>query len=65
VSASDAKPGTIAGRKTGDPMHMSPFEHIAVALDDAREKSGNFDGWGQYRKEIPGENYTKKLYVQS
>lgn len=30
--------------------HWSPFEHVALALDDAGEASGNFHGWRQYRK---------------
>jgi len=37
--------------------HMSPFEHVAQALL-AHEGgwSGNFRGWLQYRKTIPGES---------
>jgi thymidylate synthase ThyX len=35
--------------------HMSPFEHVAQALD-APLQSGNFIGFEQYRKMIPGEN---------
>jgi hypothetical protein len=34
--------------------HMSPLEHPAMALSDA-ERIGNFRGWVQYRKMIPGE----------
>lgn len=51
----------LAGRETNDPLHMSPFEHIAKALEDPNEQSGNFRGWGQYRKEIPGEHFGEKL----
>jgi Thymidylate synthase complementing protein len=51
----------LAGRATGDPLHMSPFEHIAKALVDPNEPSGNFRGWGQYRKEIVGEHYGEVL----
>lgn len=36
------------------PPHMSPFEHVAMALDSP-EQSGNFIGFRQYRKEIPNE----------
>lgn len=37
--------------------HMSPFEHVAEPLVQGRgsEMSGNFRGWRQYRKLIPGE----------
>ncbi len=45
----------IAGMTTGDPLHMSPFEHVAQALADPNEPSGNFKGWKQYRKEFAGE----------
>lgn len=34
--------------------HMSPFEHAARAENDA-EFRGNFRGWTQFRKLIPGE----------
>lgn len=39
-----------------DPDHMSPFEHVAMASPG--EKSGNFTGWHQYRKDFPNENRT-------
>lgn len=39
-----------------DPDHMSPFEHVAMASPG--EKSGNFTGWHQYRKDFPHENRT-------
>lgn len=39
----------------GEPGHLSPFEHQATPLVDASERSGNFTGWQQYRKQIPGE----------
>jgi thymidylate synthase ThyX len=35
--------------------HWSPFEHVAQCLE-TRERSGNFLGWGQYRKQFAGEN---------
>lgn len=35
--------------RTAEPMHASPFEHVAMALE-RREHSGNFVGWMQYRK---------------
>lgn len=37
--------------------HMSPFEHCAKASPEGG-RSGNFVGWTQYRKLIPGENKT-------
>jgi hypothetical protein len=36
--------------------HMSPFEHPATPMDTATEYYGNFKGWMQYRKLIPGES---------
>lgn len=38
-----------------DPMHASPFEHVAMAVGN-RERIGNFEGWKQYRKFFPKEN---------
>lgn len=38
-----------------DPMHASPFEHVAVATG-GRQRHGNFEGWKQYRKFFPKEN---------
>lgn len=35
-----------------DPIHASPFEHVATPLPDAEARSGNYRGWKQYRKEI-------------
>jgi hypothetical protein len=35
---------------------MSPFEHPATPMDTATEYYGNFKGWMQYRKLIPGES---------
>lgn len=37
------------------PPHLSPFEHVAMALD-SEEPCGNFHGWRQMRKDIPGES---------
>lgn len=34
---------------SANPMHASPFEHVACALEKP-EPSGNFIGWMQYRK---------------
>jgi hypothetical protein len=36
--------------------HMSPFEHPATPMDTATKYYGNFRGWMQYRKLIPGES---------
>ena len=36
--------------------HMSPFEHVATPVDyDYAGETGNFAGWLQFRKTIPGE----------
>jgi thymidylate synthase ThyX len=35
--------------------HMSPFEHVAQALDSSQQ-SGNFVGFQQFRKVCEGEN---------
>lgn len=51
----------LAGQTTGDPLHMSPFEHPAKALYNPNEQSGNFRGWGQYRKEIPNEHFGEAM----
>jgi hypothetical protein len=34
--------------------HMSPFEHPCQAMGMA-EQVGNFNGWYQYRKQLPDE----------
>lgn len=36
------------------PVHASPFEHQATPSLFASEKSGNFNGWIQYRQTLPG-----------
>jgi len=36
--------------------HWSPFEHVATPLASARDWSGNFRGWEQYRKRFPQEH---------
>lgn len=41
------------------PIHASPAEHQAMALNDAKKRSGNLVGWEQYRKTLRGENVTK------
>ena len=41
-----------------DPMHASPFEHVAKAVG-GRERIGNFEGWRQYRKLFAHENGPK------
>lgn len=41
--------------------HMSPFEHVAFALDNPNERSGNFIGWKQYRKTLAGEVRTATM----
>lgn len=41
------KPG-----QTGEPQHLSPFEHVATPHADKDHRGGNFHGWIQYRQEI-------------
>lgn len=38
-----------------EPIHASPAEHQAEAIPNLT-RSGNFHGWIQYRKTLPGEN---------
>lgn len=38
----------------GEPQHVSPAEHPAIA---EKGQHGNFTGWKQLRKFIPGENH--------
>jgi thymidylate synthase ThyX len=38
-------------RPPDEPKHLSPFEHVAMALPRSY-RSGNFLGWHQYRKEV-------------
>jgi hypothetical protein len=45
-----------SGNKASGSGHMSPFEHPATPMDTATEYYGNFKGWMQYRKLIPGES---------
>ncbi len=48
--------------------HMSPFEHQATPLSSPRIRtSGNFTGWLQYRKLIPGESVFREdeAYVKA
>lgn len=40
----------------GDVIHASPAEHVASALVNPYERSGNFCGFLQYRKTLPNEN---------
>jgi len=44
----------LAGQANGEPMHMSPFEHVARAMS-THARVGNFVGWFQYRKMFAGE----------
>jgi thymidylate synthase ThyX len=43
----------------GEPLHASPTEHQAMALADGNRRSGNFNGWSQYRKTLRNENIVK------
>lgn len=41
-----------------EPLHASPSEHQAQALESKETRSGNFHGWGQFRKYLPNEYIT-------
>lgn len=45
----------IAGLTTDEPLHMSPFEHVARAQADMVGGTGNFRGFSQYRSFFAGE----------
>lgn len=36
------------------PIHASPFEHVAQPLENSNLRSGNFQGWMQYRELVEG-----------
>ncbi|CAB5220945.1 THY1 Predicted alternative thymidylate synthase [uncultured Caudovirales phage] len=40
------------------PKHASPAEHQAIAAHDAETRSGNFQGWLQYRQALEDEHIT-------
>lgn len=39
----------LAGRLWGEPPHLSPFEHPAMAAENPNGKYANFKGWQSYR----------------
>lgn len=41
--------------------HMSPLEHAATPIESSAQFVGNFRGWSQYRKGIPGEDVFRPL----
>ena len=43
--------------------HWSPFEHCAMAKDNASQY-GNFFGWEQYRRTFPNENRTDSRIIK-
>lgn len=47
-----------------NPIHASPTEHQAQALEDPNERSGNFKGWLQYRKTLCNENILEFSGIQ-
>lgn len=51
----DEKDDERLGRQLREDGHMSPFEHIAYALERPTW-CGNFRGWVQYRKTLDGES---------
>jgi hypothetical protein len=38
--------------KSGNPVHASPFEHVAQSVYLPNYRSGNYRGWHQYRQNI-------------
>ena len=50
----------LAGAASGRPMHISPLEHVAMALDIST-RSGNFFGFQQFRKLLEGEHKGRSL----
>jgi thymidylate synthase ThyX len=42
----------------GHPIHASPAEHQAQARSESSLKSGNFNGWIQYRQVLKNQNIT-------
>ena len=55
----DFQEDIMLAKKLRSSGHMSPFEHQARAQMDPFTQSGNFTGWQQYRKTIPGEDVFK------
>jgi hypothetical protein len=60
----DGTPSTLeddikrfCGLISSQPIHASPTEHVALAVEEFYDESlgGNFDGWVQYRKTVPNE----------
>jgi hypothetical protein len=49
-----------SGPSTGEPGHWSPFEHVAQALATP-ERSGNYTGFKQYRKEFETEHFGGRM----
>jgi thymidylate synthase ThyX len=39
-----------------NPPHLSPTEHQAMSIDDATVRSGNFNGWIQYRQTLRSQS---------
>ena len=46
------------------PRHLSPAEHVAMALADRNVWSGNFQGFKQYRKFFAQENLTDDRVIK-
>lgn len=42
-----------------EPIHASPTEHQAMSVPDKSYRSGNLQGWFQFRKLLPTENIVK------
>jgi len=43
--------------------HWSPFEHVAQSLSSDKIRSGNFNGWMQYRNVVQGVNCFYAVYL--
>lgn len=55
VSTIDRDLELFARLAESNPKHLSPLEHVAHALPTS-QRVGNFTGFKQFRKEIPGED---------
>jgi len=49
---------------TADPIHSSPFEHVATPLVDDKTVLGNFDGWAQLRHYHPHRSERHLVYTK-
>lgn len=69
----DLKKDLALAERLANSGHMSPFEHVATPLDYSSGGSsfdtlytgwsGNFHGWGQYRKTLPHEDNFAEVLI--